>query len=101
MSEENKGAAAEVTLPQEEEAKPRGLQIKINSEDMPEPQKKVSLQGANGQDAASMKGKRAVYLLQIPRDKLTEEQMRTLKCLILNIIRVTQLEHIIIEVHFN
>ena len=48
-----------------------------------------------------MKGKRAVYLLQITRDKLTEEHMRTLKCLILNIIRITFLEHIIIEVHFN
>ena len=42
-----------------------------------------------------------MYILQITRDKLTEESMRTLKCLILHIIRTTELKHIVIELHFN
>ena len=51
-------------------------------------------QGATGnpqlsQDGAAKKTNedKGLYILQIKRDKLTEERMRTLKCLILHIIR--------------
>ena len=45
--------------------------------------------------------KKAIYILQIKQEKLTEESMKVLKCLLLHIVRTTQLQHIIIEVHFD
>ena len=45
--------------------------------------------------------KRAIYILQITRDKLTEERMKILKCLLFYILRTTELKHIIVEVYFD
>ena len=39
--------------------------------------------------------------MQITRDKITEESMRVLKCLLLHILRTTQLEYIVVEVYFD
>ena len=46
--------------------------------------------------------KRALYVLQITREKLISEQsMRTLKCLLMHILRTTELKHIILELYFD
>lgn len=44
---------------------------------------------------------KAMYILQVNREKLTEESMRTLKCLLLHILRTTQLQHIVIEIYLD
>ena len=45
--------------------------------------------------------KKAIYILQIKQEKFTEESMKVLKCLLLHIVRTSQLQHIIVEVHFD
>ena len=45
--------------------------------------------------------KKALYILQITRNKLTEENMKVLKCILLHILRSTEINHIIIEVYFD
>ena len=44
---------------------------------------------------------KVLYILQIKRAKLNEESMKVLKCLLLHIIRITELQHIILEVYFD
>ena len=44
---------------------------------------------------------KAMYILQITRSKLTEESMRMLKCLLLHILRTTELQHIVVEIYFD
>lgn len=46
-------------------------------------------------------GNKAMYILQINQSKFSEESMRVLKCLLLHILRTTQLLHIVIEVYFD
>ena len=46
-------------------------------------------------------GKRALYILQIRRDKLTEESMKVLKCLLLHILRTSGLQNIVVEIYFD
>ena len=50
---------------------------------------------------APAEDKKALYILQIKRNKLCEESMKTLKCLLLHILRTTQLQHVVIEVYFD
>ena len=57
-------------------------------------------QNSTSQPAAD-KTKKALYILQMKHEKLTEESMKVLKCLLLHIVRTTRLEHIVIEVHFD
>ena len=45
--------------------------------------------------------KKAMYILQLSRDKLTEENMKIFKCLLLHIIREQGHKNIIIEVYFD
>ena len=53
------------------------------------------------QVAPDTTGKRAIYILQIRRDKLTEESMKVLKCLLLHILRTTGLQNIVVEIYFD
>ena len=46
-------------------------------------------------------GKRAIYILQIRREKLTEESMKVLKCILLHILRTTGLQNIVVEIYFD
>ena len=45
--------------------------------------------------------KRALYILQITRDKLSEESMKVLKCLLFYILRTTDLKSIVVEIYFD
>ena len=40
-------------------------------------------------------------MLQVNRDKLNEERMRTLKCLLLHILRTTDVKDLVIELHLD
>ena len=42
-----------------------------------------------------------VYLLQITKEKLCNDAMKLLKCLLMYILRTSQSKHIILEVYFN
>ena len=45
--------------------------------------------------------KRALYILQITREKLSEESMKVLKCLLFHILRTSELKSIVVEIYFD
>ena len=73
MSEEEVRAAASSV---QEEQKEPSIRIKIDSAEAEESRHQPP-------QTKDQQCKRALYLLQITRDKLTEESMRILKCLLL------------------
>jgi hypothetical protein len=57
--------------------------------------------GAPKNKPAVLAGNKAMYILQMTRDKISEESMKILKCLLLQIIRTTKLQYIVVEVYLD
>ena len=43
---------------------------------------------------------KCLYILQITQEKMNKDSMKTLKCLLFEMIRMTKTEHIVLEVWF-
>ncbi len=53
------------------------------------------------QDSLEPEQSKALYILQIIKSKFSELSMRVLKCLLFQILRSTELKHIILELYFD